>query len=250
MNLKNSIRQLLIFLRLDLTKNLAYDRLTKVLISRVLRPDSNAVDVGCHKGEILDLFLKYAPEGHHVAFEPIPDFYRDLKQRYAAEKVDIYNYALADEAGTARFQYVKNAPAYSGLKKRAYKVKHPDNQEIEVPLRRLDAVVPEGMRIDLIKIDVEGAELGVLRGAKRLLRSERPVVVFECGLGASDFYGTRPEEVMAVFAEARLAVFTLKRFLKGGPPLTEAGFVQMYDSNREYYFVAAPRDLTAEASEP
>ncbi len=82
MSFKNSLRWLLVFLHMDLTKNIEYDRLTKKLIRKSLKTDSNCIDIGCHQGEILDLFLKYAPKGHHLVFEPIPRMFKDLKANY------------------------------------------------------------------------------------------------------------------------------------------------------------------------
>lgn len=76
--IKDTIRKGLNALHLDLTKNLKYDRLTKEVIARSLKNNSNAIDAGCHKGEILDLILKHAPNGKHFAFEPIPDFLMPL----------------------------------------------------------------------------------------------------------------------------------------------------------------------------
>jgi hypothetical protein len=75
---KESLREILISLHLDLTKNLKYDRLTRKILKNQLEVNFNCIDVGCHKGEILDLMLKYAPEGEHYAFEPIPYLYQEL----------------------------------------------------------------------------------------------------------------------------------------------------------------------------
>jgi hypothetical protein len=77
--LKQNLRDLLVTLNIDLTKNLEYDRLTRKIIASHLRPDSNCIDVGCHKGEILDLMLKYAPNGTLYAFEPLPHLYSALR---------------------------------------------------------------------------------------------------------------------------------------------------------------------------
>lgn len=47
-----------------------------------------------------------------------------------------------------------------------------------------------------MKIDVEGSELQVLRGAARVIRRDQPVIVFEDGRGAADLCGTRPDDVL------------------------------------------------------
>ncbi len=238
MSIKNLIKSILVFAHLDITKNMKYDRLTETIMQRVLKEDSNCIDIGCHKGEILDLMLKYSPKGQHFAFEPIPDLYNQLKENYK-NKANVYPYALSDKAGKSTFQYVKNAPAYSGIKKRRYDIEKPDIEEIEVELKTLDEVIPENIKIDFIKIDVEGAEFGVLKGGKQLLKKSLPVIVFESGLGASDFYGTKPEDLYKyITEEIGLNISLLKSFVKNDKPLTLNDFVKHFNTNDEYYFVA------------
>jgi FkbM family methyltransferase len=239
MSIKHIIRELLIFLHVDLTKNLKYDRLTNEIIKRNLKKDFNCIDIGCHKGEILDLIIKYAPNGKHFAFEPIPTLYNALKNKYqAAEVVTILPYALADTEGTSTFNYVKNAPAYSGIRKRRYDIQNPDIEVINVDLKRLDSVVQ--IPIDFIKIDVEGAEFGVLKGAKQLLLNSKPLILFECGKGASDYYGTEPRELFKFMtAEIGFKIFTLDAFLNTKKNLSEDEFALCFENNSEYYFVAS-----------
>ena len=238
-HLKNILRSTLAFLKLDLTKNLEYDRLTIAILKQVLKEDDNCIDVGCHKGEILEEFIRIAPEGNHFAFEPIPSFYEKLVERFPT--VTIHNIALSNEEGEEQFNYVKNAPAYSGLKQRKYAVKHPEIEKITVQKNRLDAIIPQNTPIRLIKIDVEGGELNVLKGATEILKKQQPIIIFECGLGASDFYGTKPEEVVDLFDKHQYQLYLLKDFLHQKNALSTSEFVAHYNNNSEYYFIAAPR---------
>jgi len=242
MNLiKSTIKELLIFFHLDLTKNIRYDRLTREIFRRQLKDEWNCIDVGCHKGEILDMMLKYSPSGKHYAFEPIPYLFKGLKEKFES-KAMVFPYALADSNGRTTFQLVENAPAYSGIKKRKYDIDNPIVQEIEVDLKKLDDVVPSSQKIHLIKIDVEGAELGVLKGARELLKSNKPIVVFECGKGASDFYGTTPGEVFDFFLnEIGMSVYTLEAFIQNKQAFSKVDFENAYETEQEYYFVAASR---------
>ena len=238
MDIKNIIRLGLNLLHIDLTKNLEYDRLTKSIMKRVLAERSNCIDVGCHKGEILDIILKVSPKGTHFGFEPIPYLYNDLKNNYQG-KATILPYALAAENGHSSFQHVKNAPAYSGIKKRKYEVNTPDIEEINVELKKLDDVIPESTKIDLIKIDVEGAEYGVLKGGIELLKRDKPYIIFEFGLGASDYYGTEPKDLFQLITEgAGLRISTLKSFINKNAPLSLSQFSDLYKANKEYYFIA------------
>lgn len=238
MCIKDLAREILIFFHLDLTQNLKYDRLTKVIIKQHLKPNSNCIDVGCHKGEILDMMLKYAPNGQHFAFEPIPYLFNDLVREFKG-LATIYPYALADEKGKTTFNLVKNAPAYSGLKQRHYDIQNPEIEVIDVEEETLDDLIGD-TRIDFIKIDVEGGEFGVLKGAKKLMKNNLPTILFECGKGASDYYGTHPADIFSYLTEEiGLRIFTLDAFIKNGKALSQNEFVDCFDTVKEYYYVAS-----------
>ncbi|MEJ7661318.1 MAG: FkbM family methyltransferase [Hymenobacter sp.] len=79
-----------------------------------------------------------------------------------------------------------------------------------------------------MKIDVEGGELQVLEGAQKMLAASRPVIIFEHGIGGSDHYGTRPEQVYDLLAGPAigLSISTMARWLAGQPALSRAELVQ------------------------
>jgi FkbM family methyltransferase len=243
MNIKKTFRKLLMFLHIDLSKNLQYDRLTRIILRIIISNDfhANAIDVGAHKGEILDLILHYAPKSHHYAFEPLPQLYEELQKKYAS-KVVIFPYALTEKEGQSTFCMVKNALPYSGLKRRDYKVKDPDIEGITVQTRRLDQVIPIETPISLIKIDVEGGEFDVLRGAEAILDKWEPVLIFKCGKGASNYYDTDPEDFFDFLTiQWGYCIFTLKEFCRktyNKRRLTREAFAQHFYKGTEYYFVA------------
>ena len=237
--IKNIIRKVLVFIHADITKNLKYDRLTKQIIINNLKINSNCIDIGCHKGEILDLVLKYSPRGKHYAFEPIPHLFNELSKKYG-DNVRIFPYALSDKIEQKKFYLVKNALAYSGLKKRRYDIENPEIEEINVESTTLDDVIAINEKIDFIKIDVEGGEFGVMKGAKKLLIKNKPLIVFECGKGASDYYGTIPIDIYNfITLDLEMKIFTLKSFLKNKESLNFSEFENFFNTNKEYYFVAS-----------
>lgn len=221
--------------------NTLYDNQTAAIMERVLAPASNCIDVGCHVGAILDVMLRLAPEGRHFAFEPLPHLHEALEKKYAGNgHVILHNLALSESEGEATFQHVVSNPGYSGLLKRRFDRPHEDVVEIRVRLARLDDLVPGDVPIRLVKIDVEGAELQVLRGAQGLLRRCRPFVVFEHGLGAADVYGTRPEMVYDLFSACGMRLSVMGDWLetRGGRTLTRGSFADEFDTGRNYYFLA------------
>lgn len=236
--IKSILRSWLNFLHLDITKNLHYDRLTKKIIKETVLPHFNTIDIGCHKGEILCKLIKQAPNGTHLGFEPIPDLYTKLTEEFKG-RATIYPFALAEKNGKTTFHYVKNAPAYSGIEKRKYAIENPDIEKIEVELKKLDEVISSSIKINFIKIDVEGAELGVLKGAEQLLKRDKPIVIFECGLGATEFYDTQAKDIFSFFSEKiNFDIYTLANWLSKKPALLENEFVSCFNNNTEYYFIA------------
>ncbi len=227
-------------LPIPITKNHRYDIQAKKVLKKVLQPNSNCIDVGCHEGEFLDLFLKYAPKGTHFAFEPLPDYYENLVKNYG-QKCQIHPQALSDTKGHSTFNYVISNPAYSGLQKRNYDKPNEKDTSITVQTDLLDRLLPAKTTIDFIKIDVEGGEYQVLKGAIQTLKSNQPIIIFEHGLGAADVYGTTPEMVYELLVDtAGLQVATMGAWLKGQKGFSKQLFCQHFYDNVDYYFMAFP----------
>ena len=220
-------------------KGAFYDRLAVLIMKRVLGENSTCIDVGCHAGAILEQMLRYAPKGTFLAFEPLPTYFRDLKLKFG-ERVRVFPYALGDQCRTTSFKFVETNPAYSGFRERQYPTEHERVIDIAVEERTLDSVIQSEKidRIDFIKVDVEGAEILVFRGAKNAIQSSKPVIVFEHGLGAGVLY-SRSEDMFRFFVECDMQVSSLIAFLKRRPPLNEASFCEQVSSG-EFYFVAHP----------
>lgn len=220
-------------------QNARYDVETAEVMARVLTADSNCLDIGAHAGSILRVILCHAGRGHHVAFEPLPHFAAQLRRDFP--QVQVYEIALSDVSGATTFEYVVSNPAYSGLHRRSYERPDEEIQTITVRTARLDDVIPADQPIALVKIDVEGAELQVLRGGLTTLTRCRPFIAFEHGKGAADYYGTTPAAVYDVLvAQCGLRVSVMKRWLAGARPFTRSGFIEHFERGRDFYFLAHP----------
>ena len=110
-------------------------------------------------------------------------------------------------------------------------------EQIAVALEDLDSSLPDGYAPDFIKVDVEGAEVQVFRGALRTIREHRPTIVFEHGQGGADQYGTGPEDVWDLLAaEAGLRLFDLD----GNAYRSKAEFADAYWRGVRWQYVARP----------
>lgn len=233
--IKNFIKSILKVVPIRFSQNQKYDAQTLEVMKRVLKKDSNCVDVGGHEGEILRDMIRFAPSGKHYCFEPLPDFCDRIKSKYP--EATILDIALSDQAGETTFQYVVSNPAYSGIKRRQYKGDE-EVKEIKVKTEKLDSIVPADLPIRLIKIDVEGGEMGVLKGAASIIRKWKPIVIFEHGRGASEFYNTSPDQVFDFFSDADMKVSLLDSWLKNNNALTREQFREQYEKQLNYYFIA------------
>ena len=219
-----------------------YDRQTVAVMQKVLTKDSNCIDVGCYEGRILREILNYAPCGRHFAFEPIPRLAQALKETFLPfENVQVFDVALSDAAGTSTFQHVISAESYSGLRRRRYDRPREDVVEIRVKTGLLDDLIPQHISIHFIKVDVEGAELQVFRGGVQTISRTKPVIVFEHGLGAADYFGVKPDEVYDLLVNVcGLRVSLMDRFLSGCASLSRDAFRRQFHTNKNFYFVAYP----------
>lgn len=194
--------------------HLENERIDAVL-QRVLGRASNAIDVGAHLGTYLQRIVELAPQGRHRAVEPVPRKAAWLRRKFP--RVEILELALGDGSGEGELFVAADASAYSGIRRRAL-----GGAAATVPVRlaRLDDVVAEDAGIGFVKIDVNGAELGVLRGAQRLLARDRPFVLLECTLEGLVDYGVDAAEVFDTVAASGYRLQLLREFLAGGPALT------------------------------
>ncbi|MEB3291649.1 MAG: FkbM family methyltransferase [Synechococcales bacterium] len=205
------------------------------IMQQRLQATSNCIDVGCHSGGFLTEILQLAPQGQHYAFEPIPSLADLLKTQFP--QVNVQAAALSDTNGETTFHHVVSNPGYSGLRERRYDRPNEQIELIPVTTLRLDDFLPADYHLDLIKIDVEGAEWQVFQGAVETLKRNRPIVLFEHGQGGSDRYGTTPEMIHNfLVGECGLTIATLH----DPHPLTAAELRQVYDSGTAWNFVAYP----------
>jgi len=200
------------------------DRAILLILDMVLREDSNCIDVGAHAGSVLSAMLRLAPRGRHLAWEPLPHLASDLQAQFPT--VDVHCAALSDHKGEEDFVFVSSNPGNSGLRARTY-YKDEQTERIRVQVEPLDEAIPAGYVPALIKIDVEGAEGEVLRGAMNTIVTHRPVVVFEHGLGGADHYGTTSDELFQLLvAQAGLRIFDMD----GTGPYSRAEFSAAFDA--------------------
>lgn len=134
-----------------------------------------SVDVGASLGTYTMHLLCYSKACH--AFEARPQQAAALAQLFAGSAVSVEAVALSDRPGTAELRMTPNDLGRSTIHGENPLAGMRDVQVVSVPTRTLDSY---GLRdVAFVKIDVEGHELAVLRGADETLRREQPVLLIE-----------------------------------------------------------------------
>ena len=151
------------------------------VINRHLRPGDIACDIGANKGSFVPWLSRWCGTGRVVAFEPQPDLARrlaDVCRATGLDNVTVEAKAVYSHSGNQDLFLPAGHQPGASLQRAA--VEAESFTTLSVPLVSLDDYFDANEKIALLKIDVEGAELGVFKGAERILRQHAPLLVFEC----------------------------------------------------------------------
>lgn len=167
-------------IQLNFTKNLWYLDSYKTLQNFIKIDNPVIFDVGGCDGSTVEDFKKIFPKSFIYSFEPYPSSYTNL-QNVAKRFSDVhtYNLALADNELAANF-FVNKSKATNSLLKPVPTNSFIDEHailegKIEIQQKTIDSILSENsiISIDILKMDVQGAELKVLMGAKQALSSNK-----------------------------------------------------------------------------
>jgi len=159
-------------------------------LRKYLRHGDTCVDVGGHIGYLTLLMAStVGPKGKVVTFEPMPDTYRVLEENVnlnGLKNVKLEQTAVGESETTGSLVFEANQLLTWTPSASAYGVRG-ERKSVSVPVLSLDHYIRNaGLHPRLIKVDVEGAELDVLRGAQQLLREDGPTVLVEVhGVGGN-----------------------------------------------------------------
>jgi FkbM family methyltransferase len=178
---------------------------TQSLIRKVLYPGATFVDVGAHIGLLTLVAARTVGEtGRVIAIEPIPKVYQLLKRAISLNGIEpfvsMHQIACGSLKESKTF-YVTNVLGHSSLYPPLSLLERSD--QIDVQVVPLDHILPTGDRVELVKIDVEGAEIEVLKGMTRTITENRDLVIIaEFGPAHLRRTGISPEEWFGFFSEA------------------------------------------------
>jgi FkbM family methyltransferase len=147
-----------------------------------IRPGETVVDVGANKGSYLLWLSRAVKHGQVFAFEPQPalaDYLRQACRACSLRNVTVEAKAVSDATGEATLN-IPGAGDSPGASLEAAVDKRESCRHVTVPVITLDAYFQDHTRrISALKVDVEGHELALFRGAQKLLERHGPLLVFE-----------------------------------------------------------------------
>lgn len=181
-------------------------------LRRYLRPGMTFVDIGAHLGLYAILAARLVkPGGRVLAFEPSPAIFRRLRWhlRWNAG-TDVSTFACAVGASETTLPlYVPTGGVDTVSSLRSPGVGHGGSRPVEVRVRPFDAVATEQQlaSLDLVKLDVEGAEAEVLAGAGQVIQRHQPLWLFEALDAAAGAWGSSGRALVDQFAGLGCALF-------------------------------------------
>lgn len=168
-----------------LVANAVYDLAVSEALARLIRPGAAALDAGANVGYMAALMARLVgPGGVVVAFEPHPGLFEVLARNVGPARPGrvLRNEALGSEPGTADLivpESANDGVAYLAGVGTPFVSPSGRSDTVSVPVTTVDAAIGSG-RVAVMKVDVEGSELAVLRGACAALAERRIThVVFE-----------------------------------------------------------------------
>lgn len=184
----------------------SFEYSTMALFASLIKPGHVVIDVGANTGLTAIMFSKLAGiEGKIFSYEPDPETFVALNKNIQANEagnVSTFNYALSDTESNITMQHYdpgNAAPGFSDSFNYIQKTEQTAGGLKAYPMDGLDHL--NGLKkIDLLKVDVEGAELLVLKGAEQLIRKHKPVIIIELWTEWTARFNYKPYELIVLLS--------------------------------------------------
>lgn len=206
-----------------------YDLTTSLLVQDLVRPGQAVVDVGANYGHFsMAAAAAVGPGGRVTSFEPNPVSFARLRTHVALNRlaqVQAIQMGIADRAEVLTLNVPQINSGEASFGGAAYETGY----EVDCRVDALDTLLA-GERVDFLKIDVEGFECRVLRGARDLIGRCRPLILTEIVDTHLERAGASRAELFGLMREMGYRPFSIALTGRGArrrvslAALSEAGF--------------------------
>jgi FkbM family methyltransferase len=171
------------------------------------------VDAGAHLGWYTCIAARHMPQGKVVGFEMDSLNFALLKHNIAINQctnAEVYNLALSDTPGVVNYKRDANRPSPE------FHLQDHEEHGESTPFVSVQSVslddffISRGIAPDVVKIDVEGAEMKVLTGMRHTLRVYKPILFLELHPFNFHYFDTSTSEVLSFLADNRYDLFEIE----------------------------------------
>ena len=204
---------------------------TLKVVQERLRKGGLMIDVGASVGShAVPAARRVGPSGRVIALEPTPRVAELLRRTAALNELQdwllVEQCAAGEAEGQAAFGLSPNTTHNSFVPVEG------SSETIQVAVRPLDALVPPGTRVDLVKIDAEGAELQVLRGMHRIIADNpKLTVIVEFGPSHLRRIGTTVDAWLAEIQAPGFTAWEIDEATGETRPLRDEGLDEVFSLN-------------------
>ena len=178
-----------------------YERAITSVVERLVRRGDVCIDVGANFGWYTTLLAKrVGVDGEVHSFEPVPDNFRELARNFellgSPDNVFMNRAALGDHEGTVTLNLFNDLPTgHASISSQG----RTGAATFECPMLQLDNYLEDRAipAVDFVKVDIEGAEMMFLNGARSLFRQDRPpIFLMEMALEQTRNFGYLPDDLI------------------------------------------------------
>jgi FkbM family methyltransferase len=197
-------------------------------------------DIGGNYGWYALHIAKALPKSSIFSFEPIPSTFEKLKaniQLNKAENIKPLNFGFSDQPGSFEFFFDPTLSVNASLAKVSESAMV---EKVECKVKVVDDFVrDEKLKVDFIKCDVEGAELLVFKGARKILIEQKPIVFSEMLRKWTAKFNYHPNDIIQLFKEVGYACFTiegnhLERFTEVNENTLETNYFFLHEEKHRH----------------
>jgi FkbM family methyltransferase len=191
---------------------------TTAFLRRTVKPTDVCIDVGANFGYFTCLMAKLAWQGRTMAFEADQQMCtlarRNILINWCENGAEIFNYAVGAEDGEMTlYRRVGRAGNTSIIRMTPEELEafdEPPSEPFTVECVALDRYAVELPKVDVVKIDVEGAESLVLAGMQKLVERHKPVIVMEWSPGQTERAGFATRDLAATIDKLELVPHVIR----------------------------------------